>query len=73
MKRIILNTNIYGRILEDEEPEKFRNIIVRSGFSVYGLDIIVSTDRKTMICDEAVKAYKIINNINKMEFRRLIL
>lgn len=40
MKRILLDTNIYGIILEKEELETFRELISGSGILIYGIKII---------------------------------
>lgn len=168
MKRILPDTNIYGLILEKDEPEKFKELVNKANIVIYGikavrkelrdapkrstifnrsikavrnlrisllalydsiikkeypvsermkriaydyytaykefdgksrwteiendfivvacasihnLDIVVSEDRRTMLSDEAIRAYRIINKINSLrmpqfigyaDFRRLL-
>ena len=40
MKRVILDTNIYGFILENNEPEEFKQLISTFNISIYGINII---------------------------------
>ncbi len=47
MKRVILDTNIYGLIVEKEEPENFKALIQKSDIVVYGNKIIRKELRST--------------------------
>ncbi len=57
------------------------DFIIIACASIHNLDIVVSDDNKTMLSDEAVKAYRIVNALRKhrlpefisySEFRRLL-
>ena len=47
MKRVILDTNIYGRIVETEDFESLRELIRKSGLLIYGNKIVREELRRT--------------------------
>ncbi len=47
MKRVLLDTNVYGLIVEKEDPEKVREIIRNSSIIIYGIAIIRKELRAT--------------------------
>ncbi len=47
MKRVILDTNIYGKIIREEETDFVIEHAKKSGFAIYGCDIIRKELRKT--------------------------
>jgi len=62
------------------EREMLNDFLIVACASIHQLDIVVSEDNKTMLSDEALKAYRIVNNLRKYktpdfvgyeEFRRL--
>ena len=46
MKRVILDTNIYGRIIERDDADLVLNSIAKSGIIVYSCDVIRKELRK---------------------------
>lgn len=48
------------------------DFLIVASASIKELDIVVSHDRETMLCDEALKAYAIINSQNSLRNPRFI-
>jgi hypothetical protein len=79
MKRLLLDTNIYGEIIFDVDfislKEKLQNVCVVHGLRVVrdeirkmskstkiqGKNVVVSEDCKTMLVENALRAYDVIN------------
>jgi predicted nucleic acid-binding protein len=80
MKRIILDTNIYGFILQNDEPEKIEKLIFKSDIAIYGVRIIRKelrdTPKKSDVYDRSRKTVRnlrgslltLYSNITKKEY-----
>ncbi len=120
MKRLLLDTNIYGEFILDRDflklKEEIQNKFVIHGFKIirnelrdvpkeiklerknlrisllhiydelvkkdYQIDVVVSEDNKSMLTENALKAYRIINALEKkktpnfigyLEFKRWLI
>lgn len=79
MKREILDSNIYGKIIEVKDMDFVLNNLPKSGIIIYGVDVIrkelrdtpkekivVAEDNKTMLSTESIKSYELVNSIKKL-------
>lgn len=55
------------------KPEINRDFLIVSCATLHGLDIVVSDDEKTMLTENAVKAYKLIADVKKKRLPNLTL
>ena len=66
MKRIILDTNIYGFILKLDEPEKVEELIAKSDIRIYGIGVIRkelrNAPKKSTVYDRSKKAVRNLRN-----------
>ena len=67
MKRVILDTNIYGKIIENEDTDFILNNIAKSGIIVYSCDAITKELRR--VSKEKIT----ISKGKKRKLRSLIL
>ncbi|MBI4170466.1 MAG: hypothetical protein HY514_02140 [Candidatus Aenigmarchaeota archaeon] len=78
MKRVILDTNIYGFLLEKDEPDTIEDSVAKSDIVIYGVRVIRkelrNTPKKSTAYDRSRKAIRnlrislltLYNTITKM-------
>lgn len=82
--RIYFTTSLVKQLAEDyystyrqigghkSKDKIFNDFLIVACASLHELDIVVSDDNKSMLSDEAVSAYKIVNNLRKYRIPEFI-